>query len=79
MRTKLTALAFLLAAGLAAAGRAAGATLARDVAFLTAHAPARDLPLPGDFVTNNCLLAAGRRPSKAIRTKSISTTSCPTA
>ena len=94
MRTKLTVLAFLLAAGLASAGafpegktcavsytfddgladqytvaypmfkaaaKSARATLARDVAFLTAHAPARDLPLPGDFVTNNCLLAAQAR------------------
>ena len=60
MKTTLTVLTFLLATGLAA-GRAAGATLARDVAFLTAHAPTRDLPLPGDFVTNNCLLAAQAR------------------
>ena len=39
------------------------ATLERDVAFLVRYAPEQDLPLPGDFVTNNCVLAAQARAS----------------
>ena len=39
------------------------ASLERDVAFLVKHAPEQDLPLPGEFVTNNCILAAQARAS----------------
>lgn len=38
-----------------------GATLERDVAFVLEHAPKQDLPLDGNFVTNNCRLAAAAR------------------
>lgn len=31
--------------------------LNRDIDFLVRHAPPQDLPLPGDYVTNNCVLA----------------------
>ncbi|MBP5791584.1 MAG: transglutaminase domain-containing protein [Kiritimatiellae bacterium] len=37
------------------------ATLERDVDFLLRYAPSQDMPLPGGFVTNNCLLAARAR------------------
>lgn len=35
--------------------------LARDVAFITRFAPPQDLPLPGECVTNNCILAEAAR------------------
>ena len=37
------------------------ATLERDVEFLVRYAPKCDLPLPGEYVTNNCILAAQAR------------------
>lgn len=50
-----------IATALAMLATAAMATLERDVAFLTKHAPEEDLPLPGEYVTNNCVLAAMAR------------------
>ena len=48
----------LLSLAVATAGFANGETsLERDVAFLLRYAPPQDLPLDGEFVTNNCLLA----------------------
>ena len=39
------------------------AALARDVDFLTRWTPPQYLPVPGDFVTNNCILAEAARAS----------------
>ena len=59
-----------LAAALAAAALSCSCTasslpacdaLARDVAFITRFAPPQDLPLPGEYVTNNCILAQSAR------------------
>ena len=33
----------------------------RDVDFILRHAPAQDLPLSGEYVTNNCMLASAAR------------------
>ena len=46
-----------------ASGGGVGGGLERDAAFLVRHAPLQDLPLPGEFVTNNCILAAAARAS----------------
>ena len=40
---------------------ASSAPDARDVDFLIRYAPPQDLPLPGDYVTNTCVLAARAR------------------
>lgn len=55
---KLTAVMTL---GAMLAAHAVGASLERDAAFLLRYAPAQDLPLPAQFVTNNCVLAAEAR------------------
>ena len=39
----------------------AGASLERDVDFILKYAPPQDLPLSGEYVTNNCVLAAEAR------------------
>ncbi len=54
---------WVLASLFTAFSLAAAATLERDIDFLVRFAPPRDLPLPADFVTNNCLLAAAARAS----------------
>jgi hypothetical protein len=38
-------------------------SLKRDVDFIIRHAPPQDLPLPGEYVTNNCILAQIARSS----------------
>lgn len=54
---------FLIVAAAAVAVSAFGAapSLERDVEFILKYAPPQDMPLPGDYVTNNCLLAAVAR------------------
>ena len=50
------------AATIAAAAHVYGAnTLQRDAEFLLRYAPPQDLPLSGEYVTNNCVLAAAAR------------------
>lgn len=41
----------------------AGAALERDVDFIMKYAPPEDGPIPGEYVTNNCILAAVARES----------------
>ena len=54
----------ILVAATAITGAALSAcadTLQRDVEFLLRYAPPQDLPLSGEYVTNNCMLAAVAR------------------
>ena len=60
MNTKLLS-GFAAGLALCALFAAEGSDLARDVDFIVRHAPPQDLPLPGDYVTNNCVLAAAAR------------------
>ena len=53
---------FVAAAAIAGTAMSACAdTLQRDVEFLLRYAPPQDLPLSGEYVTNNCVLAAVAR------------------
>ncbi len=53
--------AVALALSTAMAPALAPASLERDVDFILKYAPPEDTPLPGDYVTNNCVLAAVAR------------------
>lgn len=51
----------LAAVGACGAARASCDSFERDFDFIMRYAPPQDAPLPQEFVTNNCLLAAAAR------------------